>query len=133
MCNCNGRICRRFLLATTATFAAGTLTINIPQGTYGNGCRYCLVIGTALPGEATLAAPVVITIGEGAETYPLLNCNGAQVIARNLRTRRIYPVVVATTADGGAFRMLNNVGCDDNRLVAIDGTAPAAAPAEGGA
>ena len=133
MCNCNGRICRRFLLATTATFSAGPLTINIPKGTYGNGRRYCLVIGTALPGETTLAAPVVITIGEGTETYPLLNCNGAQVIARNLRTRRIYPVVVATTADGGAFRMLNNVGCDDNRLVAIDGTAPAAAPAEGGA
>ena len=133
MCNCSGRLCKRFLLATTATFAAGTLTINIPQGTYGNGCRYCLVIGTALPGEATLNAPVVITIGEGTEEYPLLNCNGAQVIARNLRTRRIYPVAVATTADGGAFRMLNNVGCDDNRLAAIDGTAPAAAPAEGGA
>jgi hypothetical protein len=132
MCNCNGRLCNRFLLASTATFAAGTLTINIPQGTYGNGCRYCLVIGTALPGEATLNAPVVITIGEGTEEYPLLNCNGAQVIARNLRTRKIYPVVVATTADGGVFRMLNNVGCDDNRLAAINGTAPAA-PAEGGA
>ena len=133
MCNCNGRICKRFLFATTATFAAGTLTINIPQGAYANGCRRCLVIGTALPDATTINAPVVITIGDGTETYPLLNCNGAQVIARNLRTRKVYPVVVVTTADGGAFRMLDNVGCDDNRLVAIDGTAPAAAPAEGGA
>lgn len=131
MCNCNNcRLCKRFLLATTATFAAGTLTLNIPQGAYANGCRYCLVVATALPDETTINAPVVITIGEGAEEYPLLNCNGAQVIARNLRTRKIYPVVVNTTATGGSFRAVNNIGCgDDNRLPAIDGTAPA----EGGA
>ena len=71
MCNCTGRLCKRFLFATTATFAAGTLTINIPQGTYANGNRYCLVIGTALPDATTINAPVVITIGAGTATYPL--------------------------------------------------------------
>jgi hypothetical protein len=74
---------------------------------------------------------VVITIGDGTEEYPLTRCDCAQVTACGLRTRTRYAVVVSTSAVGGTFKLLGKPCCaPDNRLAAIDGTAPAA---EGGA
>lgn len=128
------RLCRRLIISQAVTFADGTLTINLPAGAYNNGEKYCIVIAQAIPAETTISAPVVITIGEGTEEYPLNNRCCAQVTAAGIRTRTRYATVVATDATGGSFRMLGNPCCTpDNRLAAIDGTAPAAAPAEGGA
>ena len=125
------RLCRRFIISEAVTFAAGTLTINLPAGSYNNGEKYCIVISQAIPAATTISAPVVITIGDGAEEYPLVNRFGAQVTAAGIRTRTKYATVVSTNATGGSFRMLGNPCCaPDNRLTAIDGTAPAA---EGGA
>lgn len=125
------RLCRRLIFSQAVTFADGTLTINIPAGAYNNGERYCIVIVQAIPAETTITAPVVITIGEGTEEYPLVNRCCAQVTACGIRTRTRYATVVATDTTGGSFKMLGNPCCSpDNRLTAIDGTAPAA---EGGA
>lgn len=125
------RLCRRLIFSQAVTFAEGTLTINIPAGAYNNGERYCLVIVQAIPAATTITAPVVITIGEGTEEYPLVNRCCAQVTACGIRTRTRYATEVATDATGGSFKMLGNPCCSpDNRLTAIDGTAPAA---EGGA
>lgn len=136
MCN-NNRcghvcgICPRVVFSQSVTFAADTLTINIPAGYYNDCGRYCLWIVQPIPDEATINAPVVITIGEGTVEYPLNTRKCRQVTAAGLRTRTAYPVRVATSADGGVFRMLCDPCCaPDNRLAAIDGTAPAA---EGGA
>lgn len=126
------RICDRLIISQAVTFADGTLTINLPEGSYGDGCKYCIVIAQAIPAETTITAPVVITIGAGTETYPLTGYNCAQVLAASLRTRTRYAVRVATTATGGAFRMLGKPCCaPDNTLAAINGTAPAATPAAG--
>jgi len=126
------RICDRLIISQAVTFADGTLTINLPEGSYGDGCKYCIVIAQAIPDETTITAPVVITIGAGTETYPLTGYNCAQVLAASLRTRTRYAVRVATTATGGAFRMLGKPCCaPDNTLAAINGTAPAATPAAG--
>lgn len=136
---CNGNyichLCPRLILSQAVTFAAGTLTINLPAGSFNNGSKYCIVVAQAIPAEATITAPVVVTIGEGTETYPLTNRYGAQVTAAMIRTRTKYATCVSTTSTGGAFRMLGMPrGCCPitNNLDAIDGTAPAAAPAEGG-
>lgn len=130
MGNCIGKLCRRLVLSQAVTFADGTLTINIPAGSYGNGERYCLVIAQAIPTEATIAAPVVITIGEGTEEYPLQNRCCAPVTACGIRTRTRYATVVATSPTGGAFKLLGSPACaPDYSLTAIDGTAPT----EGGA
>lgn len=127
------RLCRRFIISEAVTFAAGTLTINLPAGSYNNGEKYCIVIAQAIPAATTISAPVVITIGDGTEQYPLVNRCCAQVTAAGIRTRTKYATVVSTDATGGTFKMLGNPCCaPDNRLAAIDGTAPAAAPAEGG-
>jgi len=134
MCNSNYicHLCPRLILSEAVTFAAGTLTINLPAGSYNNNSKYCIVVAQAIPAATTITAPVVVTIGDGTETYPLTNRFGAQVTANMLRTRTKYATCVSTTATGGAFRMLGTPkGCCPvtSNLSAIDGTAPA----EGGA
>ena len=54
MGNCIGRLCRRLVLSQAVTFADGTLTINLPAGSYANGCRYCIVVAQAIPAETIL-------------------------------------------------------------------------------
>ena len=125
------RLCDRLVLSQAVTFADGTLTINLPAGSYANGEKYCIVIAQAIPEATTITAPVVITIGTGTEEYPLTNRCCAQVTAAGIRTRTRYATVVSTNATGGSFKMLGNPCCaPDNSLTAIDGTVPAA---EGGA
>ena len=124
------RLCDRLIISQAVTFADGVLTVNIPAGSYDNGCKYCIVIAQSIPAETTITAPVVITIGAGTQTYPMTGAGCAQVLAASLRTRTRYAVRVSTTATGGTFRLLGKPCCaPDNALAAINGTAPAAAPA----
>ena len=133
MGNCVGKLCPRFIISQAVTFAGGTLTINLPAGSYANGERYCIVIAQTIPAETTITAPVVITIGDGTEEYPLNDRCCAQVMASGLRTRTRYAVVVSTDATGGVFKLLGNpCSMPNNRLAAIDGTAPTTTPAGGG-
>lgn len=126
------RLCDRLILSQAVTFADGTLTINLPAGAYGNGQNYCIVIAQAIPAATTITAPVVITIGDGTEEYPLTNCAGAQVVAAGLRTRTRYKTVVSTSATGGVFRLLGKTKCAPTyNLASIDGTAPAAEGGDG--
>lgn len=121
------KLCDRLVISQAVTFADGTLTINLPAGSYANGEKYCIVIAQAIPATTTITAPVVITIGTGTEEYPLTNACCAQVTACALRTRTRYSVVVSTSAVGGSFKMLGRGCCaPNNALAAIDGTAPAA-------
>lgn len=125
------RMCDHLVISEAVTFAAGTLTINLPAGSYRDGCVYCIVVAQAIPAATTITAPVVITIGDGTETYELVDRCCTQVTACGLRTRTKYKTIVSTDATGGVFKMLGNPCCSQsNNLLAIDGTAPAA---EGGA
>lgn len=119
------KLCDRLIISQAITFADGTLTINLPAGSYVNGEKYCIVLAQTIPEETTITAPVVITIGDGTEEYPLTNRCCAQVTACALRTRTRYSVIVSTSATGGAFKMLGRGCCaPDNALAALDGTAP---------
>lgn len=132
MGNCTGRLCPRFVISQAVTFADGTLTVNLPAGSYANGCKYCIVVAQAIPAATTITAPVVFTIGDGTEEYPLNTRCCTPVLACGIRTRTRYPVVVSTNTTGGVFKMLGNPCCSpDYSMAAIDGTAPAA-PAAGG-
>lgn len=131
MCKNTCKLCERLIISEAVTFAADTLTINIPAGSYSDGCRYCIVIAQTIPAETTINAPVVITIGDGTVEYPLVKCDCAQVTACALRTRTKYPVVVSTSSTGGAFKLRGRVCCaPNNALRSIDGTDPTA-PAGG--
>ena len=121
------RLCDRLILSQAITFADGTLTINLPAGSYQNGCKYCIVLAQVIPAAATITAPVVITIGDGTEEYPLNDNCCAQLTAAALRTRTRYATRVSTTPTGGSFNLIGKACCTQNNdLVAIDGTAPAA-------
>lgn len=125
------KICDNLIISQAVTFGAGQLEINIPAGSYVDGGVYCIVVAQAIPATATITAPVVITIGEGTEEYPLTRCDCSQVVASSLRSRTRYKTVVSTNANSGTFKLLGRPCCAPvNRLAAIDGTAPAA---EGGA
>lgn len=128
----NCRLCDRLIISQAVTFTAPNLIINLPAGAYQNCERYCIVVAQSIPDATTINAPVFITIGDGTELYPLNRCNGVQATASGIRTRTRYATRVATTATGGAFRLLGKICCyPTDNLTSIDGTAPAAAAAGG--
>ena len=128
----NCRLCDRLIISQAVTFTAPNLIINLPAGSYQNCERYCIVVAQAIPEATTINAPVFISIGDGAELYPLNRCNGVQATASGIRTRTRYATRVSTTATGGAFRLLGKICCyPADSLTSIDGTAPAAAGGDG--
>jgi hypothetical protein len=130
----NCKLCPRLVISESVTFTAPNLIINLPAGSYRACEKYCLVVAQAIPDATTLTAPVFITIGAGTELYPLNRCNGVQATASGIRTRTRYATKVATTATGGAFRLLGKICCyPTDNLTSIDGTAPAAAAGGDGA
>lgn len=117
----NCKMCDRIIISDSVTFAGGNLVIDIPAGNYLNGKKYCLVVAQSIPTEATIGAPVFVSIGGVTTTlYPLDKCNCQQAVACNIRTRTKYPVVVATNATSGSFRLLAKVPCaPDNALASL--------------
>ena len=128
---CN--LCDRLIISTAVTFTAGTgLIITIPEGSYNDGCKYCIVVAQTIPAATTITAPVFIQIGDGTELYPLNKCDCTQATACSIRTRTKYSTRVETSATTGVFKLLGNIPCSpNNNLTAIDGTAPVAGAQKG--
>lgn len=120
--NCN-TLCPNLIISTSVSVVTvngvDTLVINIPSGSYRNGCRYCIVVAQSIPTTATIGMPVAISIGGVTTTvYPLTNKCCAQVTACAIRTRKRYPVCVSTTATGGTFKVLCGLSCAPNNALA---------------
>lgn len=120
------KLCDKLIISTAVTFTAGTgLIITIPEGSYQDGCKYCIVVAQTIPAATTITAPVFIQIGAGTELYPLNKCDCTQATACSIRTRTKYATRVETSATGGVFKLLGKVACaPNNNLTAIDGTTP---------
>ena len=115
------QLCKRLILSQAITFANGNVVVNLPDGSYTNGEKYCIVLAQSIPTTATINAPVVFTIGTGTTTFPLTNRCCAQVTACGVRTRTKYSTIVVTSATGAAFRMIGNPCCSpSNNLAAVD-------------
>ena len=131
-CKYNCRLCDRLIISNSVTFNGTSVVVNLPAGSYSNNYKYCIVIAQALPIIATIAAPVVITIGAGTTQYPLTTCDCRQVTVCGIRPRTRYSVVVKTSGENaGSFRMLGRPCCqinNDARALSGPATAPAAAP-----
>ena len=126
-CKTSCKLCDRLVISQAVTFTGGNVVVNLPAGSYRNGCKYCIVIAQAIPDTATINAPVVVTIGTGTQQYPLTNRCCAQVTACGIRTRTWYSPTVSTSATGGTFRLLGKTcPCPDYSLPSINGTAPTA-------
>lgn len=127
------KLCDRLIISTAVDFEAATnsLLINIPAGTYKDGCKYCIVVAQTIPATTTIGALVYVTIGTGTERYPLVKRNCAQVTACGIRTRTKYSACVDTSTTGGVFKILGSTCCEpDNSLNGINGTAPTSPAAQ---
>ena len=104
-------LCDSLIITQNVTFANGVLTINIPEGAYKNGCKYCLVIAQEIPTTTTISANVVITIGANTTTYPLVNANCTNVNACQISYRQRYSTIVHTDIQSGVFKLTGPIGC----------------------
>ena len=114
-CSNVGCLCNHLVFSQAVTFADGTLTINIPAGSYANQEKYCIVIAQEIPTTTTIAADVVITIGDDTTEYPLVNNNCTNVNAWELSTRTRYATRVFTNIQSGVFKLLGNLNCSGCR------------------
>ena len=119
------QVCKKLVISQAINFTDNTLIVDLPTGSYQDGCKYCIIFAQAIPQTATIGSNVVFTIGSGTVQYPLVNRCCRPVTACGIRTRTKYSVVVETTASGATFKMLGNPACSpSNNLTAINGTAP---------
>lgn len=119
--NCN-RLCPNLIISDAVTLVTvggtDTLLIDIPAGTYRNGCKYCIVVAQSIPTTVPIGTPVAVSIGGNTTTvYPLTNRCCAQVTACAIRTRTRYPVCVSTSATGGTFKVLSGLCCSPNNAL----------------
>lgn len=122
------RLCDKIRISQSVTFTGGNLVIDLPAGSYGDGCKYCVIIAQTIPTTTTINAPVVFTIGGGTQLYPLVNRCCRPVTACGIRTRTRYSTVVETSSTSANFKMLGQPCCaPNNQLLAVNGTAPVAA------
>ena len=116
------KLCNNLVISDSVTVVTvdgtDTLVIDVPATTFADGCRYEIVVAQTIPATATINMPVAISIGGDTTTvYPLVRCDCAQITACAIRARTRYPVLVATNAIGGVFKVLRRLPCyPDNRL-----------------
>ena len=103
------KLCDKLILSTSVTYNAPNLQIGIPEGSYYNNEKYCIVIAQNIPAETPVDAPVTISIVNGTQVYPLTTCDCIPVTARAIRTRTKYSTVVKTDATSGIFRLLGKL------------------------
>lgn len=127
--NCK-RLCKRLIISDAVNFTDGTLIIDIPAGSYEDRNKYCIVVAQNLPDTTTINAPVLISIGGEATTYPLLNADCTTVYACSINRRTRYSVCVHTDVAGGAFKLLDKIPCSQckNNVPALPVPAPAPTP-----
>ena len=127
------KLCNRLIISQSITFTGGNLVINLPEGSYNNNEKYCIVLAQTIPAETTINAPVVFTIGAGTALYPLVNKCCRPITACGVRTRTKYSTCVETSATSAVFKMFGEPCCQpNNNLISVNGTTPAANTQTGG-
>lgn len=105
------KLCERLVLSQSISFVAGTLIINLPEGTYNNNEKYCIVISQEIPETTTIGANVVVTIGASETQYQLINNDCTNVQACQIATRTKYSTKVITNISTGVFKLLGKTNC----------------------
>lgn len=129
-CKPSCKLCRNLVISQSVTVVTvdgtDTLVIDLPARTYGDGCKYCIVIAQTIPDTATINQPVAFSIGGDTTTvYPFVRCDCSQVTACAIRTRTRYSTIVSTSATSGVFKSLGGLcPCPVNVLESL--------PVEGG-
>lgn len=120
-------------VSVVAVNGVDMLVIDIPQQSFRNCDKGCLVITQTLPETATIYMPVAISIGGVTTTvYNVVSCDCSQVTAPMLRTRRRYPFKVSTNATTGVFKILKNLSCAAGNGIATIPVVTTTTPPAGG-
>ena len=100
---CNkSKLCPNFILSSSVTVSGDNLVVNVPALPCNKGC---LVISQVIPDAATINLPVVITIGDGTDTYPLVDRCGVQLSAGRLDIRTRYPFAFISANTTSIFKI----------------------------
>lgn len=124
-------LCNNFIISTSVQYADNELVVQIPSGSYADNRRICLVIAQTIPNTTTINAAVKIQVGSGAVLYDVINRNGLPLLAKSVRSRVKYPMIVQTGTDTGVFRLINGVYCPTDTLAALNGDGAPVVTAEG--
>lgn len=124
MCKNVCNLCPNLIISTAVTFTGGNLVVTIPDGSYINNQKYCIIVAQSIPSATTVNAPVLVQIGTGTQLYQVLKCNCRPLTACGLRSRRKYSMRLETTPSTAIFRLLGDVCCPSNDLASVNGTAP---------
>ena len=130
-CQNSCKLCNNLIISQSVTVitidGTDTLVIDLPARTYGDGCKYCIVIAQTIPTTATINMPVAFSIGGVTTTvYPFVRCDCSQVTACGIRTRTRYSTIVSTNATGGVFKSLGGLCCcPTNNLASLPVTTTA--------
>ena len=123
MCNNSCSECRRKVYSDDVSVVTintvPTLVIDVPQQSFTNCQRGCLVITQNLPDDATIYMPVAISIGGVTTTvYAVVACDCSPVTACALRTRTRYPFKVSINGANATFKILRNLSCAPQNNIA---------------
>lgn len=102
--NTNCRICNNLVISTSVAISGTEMVITIPQATYTNNQKLCILIAQTLP-VSTTPLPVTIQINGSETTIPFRTICGHNVYSDQLRTRTIYPVYAATDSQTFVYRL----------------------------
>lgn len=134
-CRTACKLCNNLIISQSVTVitvnGTDTLVIDLPLRTYGDHCKYCIVIAQTIPTAATINMPVAFSInGVTTTVYPFVRCDCSQITACGIRTRTKYPTIVSTNSTGGVFKSLGGISCcPNNNLVSLPVTTTTATPA----
>lgn len=124
-CKPSCKLCKNLVISQSVTVitvnGVDTLVIDLPVGSYGDCCKYCIVIAQTIPATATINMPVAFSIGGDTTTvYPFVRCDCSQVTACAIRTRTRYSTIVSTNAVSGVFKSLGGLSCcPSNNLLSL--------------
>lgn len=122
MCKNICKLCDRLVITTAVTFTTPNLVLTIPQGSYDNNGKYCIVIAQSIPDTTPINAPIMVQIGTGTTLYPMNSCDCRQLTAQSVRTRTKYSTVVRTNTESGSFNLIGRICNLPSGITAIDGT-----------
>ena len=123
MSNCINKssFCKNLFISLVINFDATTNTVivDLPAGSYGNNCNYCIVFAQSIPPSATINAQVVFSIGGGTTQYPFVNCDCTPILASQIRTRKKYKTRVSTAVGTGIFKYIGKNCLPSNSITTI--------------
>lgn len=110
------KFCKNLIFSDSVTVGTidgvSSLLIDIPDTGYFNCRKFCLGVIQTIPDTATINMPVYITIGGVATTgFPLVDCNGLQLVASQIENRFKYKVQVFNNTASAIFRVYNLPNC----------------------